>query len=455
MTGTTVERPMPGPRRPREIWTGRSEVWLSEVSSDPAEPMRNVAGGGLRVSNRMLTNVVDRERRRKRARSSGVDAARGFALIGMFAIHMLPAAREDGEPTVVWQLLAGNSAALFAVLAGVSLAFNSGAERPFTGTQMNRSRANVAIRGLLLIALGVGLNQIGLAAFDILPYFGVMFLLSIPLLPLRARTLLISGAVLIVALPILRFLIHRQVDGRAWHPNPTLGEIVSAPVDVVTSLLITGAYPALTWFALVCIGMGIGRLQLHFTTPRMLIIVAGGAALLFAIAVTRLLVYLNRFGGYTTVRTSFPGRSTDDVDDFLVYGPTGPLPTASPGWLISGGPHTNTPFAFIIGAGFAMVAIGAFILIARRSNLLRPLVQIGRIPMSLYVSHLILLTMAPADFGAIRLFIVQCLFAFAFTALWLRFFKRGPVETVITSVTRTLTKLLGFGTPSDRSVTRS
>ncbi|WP_169251438.1 heparan-alpha-glucosaminide N-acetyltransferase domain-containing protein [Brevibacterium sp. 'Marine'] len=455
MTGTTTERPMPGPRRPREIWTGRSEVWLSEVSSDPAEPMRNVAGGGLRTSNRMLTNVVDRERRRRRARSSGVDAARGFALIGMFAIHMLPAAREDGTPTLVWQLLAGNSAALFAVLAGVSLAFNSGAERPFTGTKMNRSRANVAIRGLLLISLGVGLNQIGLAAFDILPYFGVMFLLAIPLLPLRARTLLITGAVMIVVLPLVRFLIHRQVDGFGWHPNPTLATIISAPVDVLSSLLITGAYPGLTWFALVCIGMGIGRLQLHFTTPRMLIIVAGGTAMLFAIAVTRLLVYLNRFGGYTIVRTSFPGKTTDAVDDFLVYGPTGPLPTASPGWLISGGPHTNTPFAFLIGVGFAMAAIGTCILIARRSNLLRPLVMIGRIPTSVYVSHLIFLTMAPDDVGAFRLFIVQCLFAFLFTAVWLRFFKRGPVEAVITAVTRALTKLLGFGASAGSSVVRA
>ncbi|UVI36850.1 heparan-alpha-glucosaminide N-acetyltransferase domain-containing protein [Brevibacterium spongiae] len=448
-----ASRPAPGPRRPREIWTGRSEVWLSEISSDPAEPMRNVAGGGLRTSSQMLNRVVDRDRRRRRARSVGVDAARGFALIGMFAVHLLPAAHSDGSPTLVWQILAGNAAALFAVLAGVSLAFGSGGERPVTGRPLHRSRVNVAVRGLLLIVLGFGLNRLNLAAFDILPYFGIMFLLAIPFLPLRARTLLVTGTVLVVTMPVTRYLLHQQVEGLHRHPAATFDTALTDPLGVTATLLVTGTYPVLTWFALVCLGMGIGRLQLHFTTPRMLIIVIGAFAVLIATAVTKLLV--NRFDGYASVQRSLPGSGPDAVDDFIVFGPTGPLPTAAPGWLLVGGPHTNTSFALIIGAGFSLVTIGLLILLARGSNLLRPLVDMGRMPMTLYTTHLLIITVAPDDVGEVRLFFIQSLAAFGFACLWRMFFKRGPLEAVMTAIARSAAKMLGLSSAAGPSVTRS
>ncbi|MUN64653.1 DUF1624 domain-containing protein, partial [Kocuria sediminis] len=53
----------------------------------------------------------------------GVDAARGLALIGLIAVHILPEETETtGEPTWSYLLFAGDSAALFALLAGVGLA---------------------------------------------------------------------------------------------------------------------------------------------------------------------------------------------------------------------------------------------------------------------------------------------------------------------------------------------
>ena len=63
-------------------------------------------------------------------RVTGVDAARGAALIAMMAIHILPAWNEDFDPTLTWLLLAGRGAALFALLAGISLAFMSGGTHP-------------------------------------------------------------------------------------------------------------------------------------------------------------------------------------------------------------------------------------------------------------------------------------------------------------------------------------
>jgi hypothetical protein len=56
-------------------------------------------------------------------RLAGVDAARGLALIGLIAVHILPEEDEaTGEPTWSFLLFSGDSAALFALLAGAGLA---------------------------------------------------------------------------------------------------------------------------------------------------------------------------------------------------------------------------------------------------------------------------------------------------------------------------------------------
>src|SRR5690606_17092001 len=56
---------------------------------------------------------------RKKKRLIGIDAARGLALIGLIAVHILPDETAGGDPSLAWTLFSGDSAALFALLAGV------------------------------------------------------------------------------------------------------------------------------------------------------------------------------------------------------------------------------------------------------------------------------------------------------------------------------------------------
>ncbi|VEI51695.1 heparan-alpha-glucosaminide N-acetyltransferase domain-containing protein [Kocuria rosea] len=64
-------------------------------------------------------------------RLAGIDAARGMALIGMISIHIMPSWDPvTFEPTAQWTVFAGRSAALFALLAGVGLAFSTGGRTP-------------------------------------------------------------------------------------------------------------------------------------------------------------------------------------------------------------------------------------------------------------------------------------------------------------------------------------
>ncbi|AZT92942.1 hypothetical protein [Brevibacterium aurantiacum] len=52
------------------------------------------------------------------------------------------------------------------------------------------------------------INALDLAACDILVYFGLMFVLIVPLVRLRSHTLLTIGTAMIIVLPVLRYLLH-------------------------------------------------------------------------------------------------------------------------------------------------------------------------------------------------------------------------------------------------------
>jgi uncharacterized membrane protein len=69
------------------------------------------------------------------ARVGGVDVARGLALLGMFAVHVLPTFTGDGGPTTATVIAGGRSAATFVLVAGIGLAFVSGGRRAVRGAE--------------------------------------------------------------------------------------------------------------------------------------------------------------------------------------------------------------------------------------------------------------------------------------------------------------------------------
>src|SRR5687767_2912372 len=91
------------------------------------------------------------------ARVVGVDVARGLALLGMMATHILPGL--DGA-RVPWpqQLAGGRASALFAVLAGVSLALVSGRQSPLRGRSRTAASVRITVRALVIGLLGLSLG---------------------------------------------------------------------------------------------------------------------------------------------------------------------------------------------------------------------------------------------------------------------------------------------------------
>jgi hypothetical protein len=112
----------------------------------------------------------------------------------MFAAHVGDPGPEPFRGSTGWLAVAdGRSAALFAVLAGVSISLMSGGPAPVRGFEADRVRVRVATRAVFVAVVGYGLAALGTPVQVILPAYALMFVLVLPML-LARRALLLAGA---------------------------------------------------------------------------------------------------------------------------------------------------------------------------------------------------------------------------------------------------------------------
>lgn len=428
-----VLRPVPGPAAVRPIWDGEEDVDPAsltpppdpEPGPTPARWTKAAAFGPAGNSRRIL----------------GLDAARGYALVGMIAVHTLPAynATTD-EPTLVWRLFAGHAAGLFAVLAGVSIALITGANNPHTGRRLRRDRFSLVTRALLILAVGLALDEFGLPVYNILPYYGLMFLLAVTLTRLRIRWLLVAAALIIAVGPVVIVLVNRW-GGYTTTLNPDFSSLTSMPVDTLLTLLVGGTYPAVTWMAYLCLGMAIGRLNLRWLMTQVRLATAGAVTAAAGFLTSTFLVDYG--GGFDRLYELTAGYDSDDIQEIIDYGPYEHLPTDTWWWMSIAGPHTNTPLSVIATAGLALLAIGAFLIIARVVNdLLVPLIAAGSMTLTLYVSHMLFL-LALGDRAGDEpslWFVVQVIAALVFATAWQIARGRGPLEEIVAQVCRAISR---------------
>lgn len=369
----------------------------------------------------------------KKPRLAGIDAARGLALIGMFSIHILPAwDPETHGPTLQWQLFAGRAAALFVLLAGVSLAFSSGGHRPHRGPTMTADRVGLLIRAVLITVLGLLVNQVMPAdppAYNILVYYGMFFLLAIPVLHLPARTLFVLAGTAAVVGPVLMQAL-REVLPEMEAYNPTFPGVLADPGAVFSQVLFTGTYPAVPYLAYLLAGMAIGRLNLRAVRVQGRLLGAG-----LALAVAAWLVYwvlILQGGGYDQLMASTPWLSEEQIDEIIIWGPDPVLPTTTWWWLLIPGPHTNTPIAILYGLGSGVAVLGAFLLLARKvGEWLLPLSAVGSMTLTLYSAHLLALAAMLHYEVPLLWLLIHAVGAALFAVAWQRAYGQGPLERVL------------------------
>lgn len=368
--------------------------------------------------------------REGRRRLAGIDAARGTALLGMVAVHVVDPVAPDGTVSLAWRVSSGSSSALFALLAGVGIAFMTGRTRvPSRRDRWVHSR-RLAVRGLVILVLGLLLGVVvpPTAAGVILPYLGLLFVLALPVLRLRTRTLLVLAALWAVGGPVVSHLLRR---GAAEPPsvNLTPGDLVAAPLPALEYLMLTGLYPVLTWVPYLLVGLALGRTDLS-ARRHVPALAAVGASLWLGSTTLSWLVL--RGGGLDRLAADEAGRLTlDGLTGRLVWGGTGTAPSTSWWWFASAAPHTGLPLDLARTTGVAMLTMALCMALAAVAGwLVRPLAVPGSMTLTLYTAHLLLLGPL-GDLPDALGYGAHVLLLGVFALLWHRYFRRGPLEAMV------------------------
>ena len=197
-----------------------------------------------------------------RRRVTGVDLARGLALLGMMAKHIFDDTTEHG-PTATGLIASGRSAATFALVAGISVAFLSGGRRILHGGPRRAAAAGLAVRALMIGAIGLLLGYAGSGIELILAYYAVFFLLAIPLIGLPPRVLAALSVTFALAGPVLLVAAAGLGLPDSGTAEPTFTTLLTDPGGLLVQIFLTGDYPVVVYMAYLCAGLAIGRLDLR------------------------------------------------------------------------------------------------------------------------------------------------------------------------------------------------
>ncbi|MDO0910522.1 DUF418 domain-containing protein [Streptomyces sp. DT2A-34] len=367
----------------------------------------------------------------------GVDLARALAVFGMYVVHIgPPLSATDGVASWIRYLADGHSSVLFATLAGFSLMLLAGRREPKTGLAGRQAKARIAIRAVILLTLGTAMAM-EYGGVIILGFYGVYFLLALPLVRLRAKTLAITAAALALVTPQLAFALNSlltqpiQQSINAYDPLHRLSDVG------VLDLLFTGFYPTITWMSFVIAGMALARLDLSATAVQRRLAALGAALTVAAYGMSLLLAGKDALDSLAEGGPSSgsSGAMSPDGGSFE--------PQAS--MLLTAGPHSGTTFDIIGSVGVAILVIvgatAAMDRLPRLRRLAKPVIAVGTMSLTAYVGHFVAqsaLSM-PSGTSTQQSWVPLLLFvlgAIVFAAIWSRFFRRGPLEYLLYAATK-------------------
>lgn len=349
----------------------------------------------------------------------GIDVARALALLGMVAAHVgtAPDLVDPTDPSTWTAVVHGRSSTLFAVLAGVSVALVSGRTTPPGPPRIGVLRARLAIRAAVVVAIGLLLMALGTNVYVILPTYGALFLLAVPVLRLRARWLLLLAAgcaVCSVPAALVGAGLFADVDPY------TPGGMVAVQLGLV--------YPVVTFFAYLLVGMALGRSDLPARTVQRTLATAGTIAAVVSYGIGALLAPVPDW----IWEVAFPGVPS-------VAGSVDADHTAAQLWL-SPRDHSSTLVDVVGTAGVAVAVIGVCLLLCDRPRVaavLTPLAAVGAMPLSVYTAHLVVIAVLAPPSGTLTwwCFAVGAVVA---AVLWRRWLGRGPLERLVARIAGTV-----------------
>jgi uncharacterized membrane protein len=370
----------------------------------------------------------------------GIDAARGLALLGMMATHLLPTFESNADLTPTWIGLtfSGRAAALFAVLAGVGLALSTGKHKQLDGSDLSAARRGVALRALVIAAVGLSLGGLEVNLAIILVHYAVLFLCILPFLGMKLKALCGWAAGWIVGSPVLAYLLRPWL--LAANPPLKLGhnpswEDLSTPTRLLADLFFTGYYPVFQWMSYLLVGLVVGRLMLHKRLVPWVLLIGGTIVAFLAKALGT--AAMESWGGRAALEQLLdsPGYPLHSV---LQVNLTGIPQEGSWWWLASAAPHSATPLDLLHTSAVAAAVIGAFLLLGRLAewvalDLLLPLRGAGAMTLTLYSVHVwvvsgFYLKPLPAGWTEDAMYFAQAASAVIVGIVFVLLKWRGPLE---------------------------
>jgi uncharacterized membrane protein YeiB len=315
-------------------------------------------------------------------RVAGVDVARGWAILGMFTAHLADDTLRLPNGSNWLEAADGRSAAMFALLAGVSAGFISRGG-------LWHARVRILVRAALLAPLGVLLAALGTRIAVILPSYALMFaMLTVALAWRPWRLLLTAGVVLLVAPPVVLAARDPLTAGRF------------GPLTYPAELLVGEYYPALVWIAYLLVGLALVRLDLtDQRTSRRLVLwglplaVAGYGA------------------GAVAVRAIPP-------EDTLIRA------------LLDASPHADSAVEVVGNIGVAMCVLAVCLVLGSRA-VLYPVAATGALALTAYsVQVLVIAWLGDEVFARPRNLLLAAVIVVTLAAgmMWRKFVGRGPLE---------------------------
>ncbi|KRA22549.1 acyltransferase [Microbacterium sp. Root61] len=355
----------------------------------------------------MSTHLTTRwDRLNGPSRVAGIDLARGLAVVGMFAAHLLWIEEFDVTDAATWLgIVHGRSSILFATLAGVSIGLVTGGRTPLTGAPGHVARGRLAVRAGLLWVLGLLLIATGVPVYVILPAYAILFLLALPLTPLGARVLLMIAAALAIVMPFF----YVWLDGLLWSFSE--GALIDASIG--------WHYPFPVWLAFVVAGMGLARLGIRDVRVQFgALVVGAGLAIL----------------GYGLA--------------FLTGADTSGEPASYWEAIWTARSHSSGLLEVIGSGGFAIGVIGACLLLCRTvvTWVVLPIRAVGSMPLTAYTVQILAWAVAaivvlgdPTDlvgFRDLAPFWPLTLLTIAGCTAWALLIGRGPLEWALDKAAR-------------------
>ena len=286
-------------------------------------------------------------------RIHGLDVARALAIAGMAYNHLAPPDM-PGEA-----LVAGYPSALFAVLAGFSVALMTAQGNRLGGTALAQSRHRLLVRGILVLIIGAVLQFFPGPILIVLSSIAAILIVLGPTTRWSTRNLCWLLAAFMVSGPIIQ-----------WVSSITGGYLP----------IVSGAYPLFAWL---CYGI-VGILVHRYLPQRLmhLIAVAGVGIAVGATSIWLRTKYL------LSPAIPYVGKGSDSAASETLE----PVEGGFWGHFFALGAHTGGIGDVIVSAAMAVGVIAACVALCRVSlikRVLYPIRALGSMSLSAYVLHVI------------------------------------------------------------------